>query len=138
MNKTLMIIKPDAVQNGHIGNILKRVEQEDFQILGLRLLQLTTRQAEQFYDVHKERPFFPSLVSFMTSGPVVVGALFAPNAVKKWRTMIGATDPKEAAENTIRKLYAQNKECNAVHGSDSDENARQEIAFFFPIGELLE
>ena len=126
-----MIIKPDAVKNGHVGSILQRIEQESFKILGLRSLFLTREQAEEFYTIHKERPFFASLVGFMTSGMVIAGALAAPEAVKKWRNLIGATDPLEAAENTIRKLYAQNKEWNAVHGSDSDENAKQEIAFFF-------
>ncbi len=131
MNQTLAIIKPDAVKAGYIGKILARVEEEGFQIVGLRMLEFSSLQAQEFYAVHKERPFYNSLVDFMVSGPVVVAALKATGAVKKWRDLIGATDPSQAEENTIRKLYAQSKECNAVHGSDSDENASQEINFFF-------
>ena len=127
-----MIIKPDAVQEGYLGKILSRVEEEGFRIRALRLEQLDKEQAQAFYAEHKERPFYESLVSFMLSGPLVLGALSAPGAIKKWRELIGATDPTEAAENTIRKLYAQNKEKNAVHGSDSQESAKREIAFFFP------
>ena len=127
-----MIIKPDAVQQGCIGKIIARIEQEGFQIQALRLEQLSKEQTQDFYAEHKERPFYDSLVSFMTSGPVVLGVLSCPEeAVKKWRALIGATDPAEAAENTIRKLYAKSKESNAVHGSDSEESAKREIAFFF-------
>ena len=132
-----MIIKPDAVQQGYTGKILARAEEEGFQIKALRLEHLSKEQAQDFYAEHKEGPFYASLVSFMTSGPVVLGVLFVPkeeeqeDAVKKWRSLIGATDPAEAAENTIRKLYAKSKESNAVHGSDSEESAKREIAFFF-------
>ncbi|MCB1316425.1 MAG: nucleoside-diphosphate kinase [Leptospiraceae bacterium] len=137
MDRTFIIIKPDAVRNKHAGKIIDRIEQEGFQILGLRLTQLSDSQAREFYAVHKERPFYDSLCNFMTSGPVYVAALAAAGAVDKWRKLIGATDPAEAADNTIRKLYAESKEANAVHGSDSNENAAQEIAFFFKPDDLI-
>ncbi|MCB1307595.1 MAG: nucleoside-diphosphate kinase [Leptospiraceae bacterium] len=137
MDRTFIIIKPDAVRNKHAGKIIDRIEQEGFQILGLRLTQLSDSQAREFYAVHKERPFYDSLCNFMTSGPVYVAALAADGAVDKWRKLIGATDPAEAADNTIRKLYAESKEANAVHGSDSNENAAQEIAFFFKPDDLI-
>jgi nucleoside-diphosphate kinase len=134
MEKTLMIIKPDAVKARHIGDILARVEQENFNISGLRFLELSRAQAESFYDIHKERPFFKDLVAYMTSGPVVVGRLEREHAVEKWREVIGATDPQKAAEGTIRKLYGTNIENNAVHGSDSPENGIRETDFFFQAG----
>lgn len=137
MEKTLIILKPDAVKNKHIGHILTRIEEEGFKILGMKLLQLSQSDAQKFYEVHKERPFYDDLCSYMISGPVVVAALQAEGAVKKWRDLIGATDPKEAAANTIRALYAESKEANAVHGSDSPENAENEVAFFFKKEELL-
>jgi nucleoside-diphosphate kinase len=137
MEKTLIIIKPDAVRNRHVGNIIARIEKENFKILGMRLLNLSKADAEKFYEVHKARPFYGDLCSFMSSGPVVVAALEAPGAVLKWRDLIGATDPAQAAPNTIRKLYAESKEANAVHGSDSVENAKAEIAFFFRESELV-
>lgn len=137
MEKTLIILKPDAVKNRHIGHILARIEKEGFQILGMRLLKLSLEDAKSFYKVHKERPFYADLCSYMSSGPIVAAALKAPGAVKKWRDLIGATDPAEAAEGTIRKLYAESKEANAVHGSDSDENAAEEIGFFFKGNELV-
>lgn len=137
MEKTLIIIKPDAVKNKHIGHILSRIESEGFQILGMKYKQLSRAEAEGFYAEHKERPFFGSLCDFMTSGPVVVAALQAADAVAKWRTLIGATDPAQAAENTIRKLYAESKEANAVHGSDSAESAAREIKFHFTDAELV-
>lgn len=136
MEKTLIILKPDAVKNKHIGDILARIEKEGFQIIGMKLLHLSTEQAQKFYEVHKERPFYSDLCNYMTSGPVVVAALKADGAVQKWRDLIGATDPKEAAPNTIRALYAESKEANAVHGSDSAENAANEVAFFFNDNEL--
>ncbi len=138
MDKTFIIIKPDAVKNHHTGKIIDRIESEGFKILGMRLLRLSQSDAEKFYAVHKERPFYSDLCKFMTSGPVVVAALQAPGAVQKWRDLIGATDPAQAAPNTIRKLYAESKEANAVHGSDSDENAKVEIAFFFKDSDLLQ
>ena len=131
MDRTFIIIKPDAVRNQHTGNIINRIEKEGFRILALRLIRLSQKQAKDFYAVHKDRSFYQDLISFMISGPVVVAVLESENAVNKWRELIGATDPTEAKENTIRKLYAESKEANAVHGSDSNENAKQEIAFFF-------
>ena len=131
------MIKPDAVRNRHSGNILARIEKEGFRILGLRLLRLSLDDAKKFYEVHKERPFYNDLCKFMSSGPIVAAALEREDAVAKWRELIGATDPAQAAEGTIRKLYAESKEANAVHGSDSADNAKAEIAFFFPEGQLV-
>ena len=128
---TLMMIKPDAVENGHIGNILEKVTTSGFRIKALKLTQLTRSDAEAFYDVHKERPFFGELVSFMTRGPIVAAILEKENAVSDFRTLIGATNPAEAAAGTIRKLYATSMGENAVHGSDSNENADLEAAFHF-------
>ncbi len=127
-----MIIKPDAVQNSQTGKILARIEEEAFRILALAMRSLKREEAEKFYAAHKERPFFDSLLTFMISGPIVAGVLQAPEAVQKWRRLIGDTDPDKAEANTIRRLYAQSKEKNAVHGSDSPENAKVEIQFFFP------
>ena len=131
MNQTLAIVKPDAVAAGKAGKVLAHLESAGFKIKAMRLTQLTDAQAREFYEVHKERPFYGSLVSFMTSGPAIPVVLEAPNAVAKLREVIGATDPAEAAEGTIRKLYAESKERNAIHASDSDENAAREIGFFF-------
>lgn len=129
---TLAIIKPDAVQAGNAGKVLAHLEGEGFKLRGARLVHLDTTKAEAFYAVHKERPFFRSLVAFMTSGPALAIALERDNAVGHLRDVIGATDPAEARPGTIRKLYAQSKERNAIHASDSPENARKEVAFFFP------
>ena len=126
-----MIIKPDAVKAHHIGDIVARVEREGFRITGLRLLELSKAQAESFYEIHKERPFFNDLVAYMTSGPVVVGRLERDGAVEKWREVLGATNPENAADGTIRKLYGTNIENNAAHGSDSAENGMLETDFFF-------
>ncbi len=131
MERTLMIIKPDAVAAKHIGEIVARVEKEGFHVSGLRYVQLTQEQAGEFYAVHKERPFYGDLVKYMTSGPVVVGRLERENAVEHWRAVIGATDPIKAAPGTIRKLYGTGIEANAVHGSDSPENGARETDFFF-------
>lgn len=131
MERTLMIIKPDAVAAKHIGEIVARVEKEGFAISGLRFLHLSKQQAEEFYAIHKERPFYGDLVRYMTSGPVVVGRLERDGAVDHWRTVIGATDPLKSAPGTIRKLYGTNIEANAVHGSDSPENGIRETDFFF-------
>lgn len=131
MERTLMIIKPDAVKARHIGEIIARVEREGFAIKGLRYLNLTTQQAESFYDIHTEKPFFRDLVNYMTSGPVVVGWLEHDGAIDKWRGVIGATDPKKAADGTIRALFGTSIENNAVHGSDSPENGIRETKFFF-------
>tara|TARA_Y100001936_G_scaffold212177_1_gene220122 strand:- start:218 stop:640 length:423 start_codon:yes stop_codon:yes gene_type:complete len=135
--KTFAIIKPDAVKNGYTGKIYDRILQAGFNILSAKLLKMTNEQAEGFYNVHRERPFFNDLVEFMTSGPCMVLALEKSNAVESWRKTIGATNPDEAKENTIRKDFASNVQENAVHGSDSDENAEKEIAFFFTDAELL-
>jgi nucleoside-diphosphate kinase len=131
MERTLMIIKPDAVKAHYIGDIIARVEKEGFNITGLRFLLLTTAQAESFYDIHTEKPFFRDLVKYMTSGPVVVGRLERANAVEKWREVIGSTNPKNAAPGTIRALFGTSIENNAVHGSDSAENGLRETGFFF-------
>ncbi|MEK6597335.1 MAG: nucleoside-diphosphate kinase [Gemmatimonadota bacterium] len=132
---TLGIVKPDAVQNGRMGLILAHLEQAGFRVRAARLVQLSRTEAEAFYAVHRERQFYPELVSFMTSGPCLPMALEGPDAVTSFRAAIGATDPAEAAPGTIRKLYAESKGRNAVHGSDSDENAAREIGFFWPESE---
>jgi len=137
IQRTLCIIKPDAVESRKTGEILQRILDEGFRVLALRQLVLSTAQAEGFYAVHRERPFFRDLVTFMTRGPVVVVALEAENAVQRWRDVIGATDPAKAAEGTIRKRYGKSLGENAVHGSDSEENGRIECAYFFPGMELL-
>ncbi len=131
MQRTFSIIKPDAVQNGLAGKVLSSLEEAGFKIAGLRFVHLSQQEAETFYGVHKERPFFGGLVKFMTSGPVVVMALEREDAVVKLREIMGATNPADAAEGTIRKLYAESIERNAIHGSDSPENAAIELAFFF-------
>ena len=130
-------MKPDCVRKGLQGEVLSRIQKAGFKVLGLKQVRLTKEEAGAFYAVHKERPFYPSLVEFMTSGPVVPVALEKSNAVVDYRALIGATDPKEAAEGTIRKLYADNKGENIVHGSDSAENGRIEVAFFFAESELV-
>ena len=130
-NQTLGIVKPDGVANGNLGKILAHLEAEGYRIRAGRLLRLTRAQAEAFYEVHRGRPFYEELVAFMSSGPCFPMALERPGAVAAFRASIGATDPAEAAPGTIRKLYAESKGRNAVHGSDSDENAAREIGFFF-------
>jgi nucleoside-diphosphate kinase len=134
--QTLAIIKPDAIASGKAGLILAHLQQAGFTLHAARLVRLTLPEAEAFYAVHQGRPFFPELVTFMTSGPCLPMALRRQDAVAHLRTVIGATDPAEAAPGTIRKLYAESKSRNAIHASDSDENAAREIAFFFPEGEL--
>lgn len=136
-NRTFAIIKPDAVKNGNTGKIYDKIIQSGFEIISAKLLKMDIRQAEGFYSVHKERPFFNDLTEFMTSGPCMVLALKKEDAVKSWRNTIGATNPDEAADGTIRKEFATSVQENAVHGSDSDENAEKEIAFFFTDSELL-
>jgi nucleoside-diphosphate kinase len=133
---TLAIIKPDAIQAGNAGKVLAHLEAQGFKVRAARLVRLSQTQAEAFYAVHSGRPFFRSLVTFMTSGPALPLALERDNAVAYLREVIGATDPAEAKPGTIRKLYAQSKERNAIHASDSPENAAREVAFFFPEGEL--
>lgn len=136
MQKTFAIIKPDAVAAGNAGNILALIEKNGFKVLALRMQQLSRAEAEGFYAVHKERPFFGELVEFMTEAPVVLLALEREDAVAKWREVMGATDPAKAAEGTIRKLYGTNVGRNASHGSDSSENAAIELAWFFRASEL--
>ena len=130
-NITFTIIKPFAVSNGHIGPILNKIHERGFTISAMRMLWLTRGEAERFYEVHKERPFYNDLVEFMTSGNIVVAILKKENAVEDYRKLIGATDPAKAEEGTIRKEFAQSMRANAVHGSDSDENANIEASFFF-------
>ena len=136
-DKTFAIIKPDAVNKGYTGKIYDRILKANFNIIGAKLLQMTPEKAKEFYSLHKDKPFFNDLINFMTSGPSMVLALQKENAVQSWRDTIGATNPEEAAEYTIRKDFATNVQENAVHGSDSDENAQKEIAFFFIDSELL-
>jgi len=133
---TLAIIKPDAVQAANAGNVLAHLERDGFRIRAGRLVRLSQPQAEAFYAVHRERPFFRLLVTFMTSGPCLPLALERDDAVARLREVIGATDPAEAKAGTIRKLYAQSMERNAIHASDSPENAVREVAFFFPGSEI--
>ncbi|HEX5316981.1 MAG TPA: nucleoside-diphosphate kinase [Candidatus Kapabacteria bacterium] len=138
MEKTLCILKPDAVSAGNIGNIIAHIQKEGFRILGMKMVALSQKAASKFYEVHKGRPFYDGLVDFMSSAPCVPIALEKENAIAEWRRVIGSTDPAEAAPGTIRKLYAKNKGENAVHGSDSVENGLREIAFFFTEGELAD
>ncbi|MCK5136963.1 MAG: nucleoside-diphosphate kinase [Bacteroidales bacterium] len=134
-NITFTIIKPHAVRNGHIGPILNKISESGFKITALKMLYLTRGEAQHFYKVHRDRPFYSDLVEFMISGPIVVGILEKENAVEDYRQLIGATDPEKAAEGTLRKLFAESMRANAVHGSDSDENADMEATFFFPYSE---
>jgi nucleoside-diphosphate kinase len=134
---TFSIIKPDAVAAGHAGAILAAVEQAGFKVLAMRMTRLTQAQAQGFYAVHREKPFFAGLVKFMTEGPLIVLALERENAIAKWRETMGATNPANAAEGTIRKRFAANVERNCVHGSDAPETAETELRFFFSTSELL-
>ncbi len=137
MERTLMLIKPDAVRKNLIGKILARVEEEGFRIIALKFLKLQKEEAEAFYSIHRGKPFFDDLVKFMISGKIVAVCMERENAISYWREVMGATDPQEAKEGTIRKLYGSSKQENAVHGSDSPENAQKEIAFFFSEKDLL-
>jgi nucleoside-diphosphate kinase len=132
MELTFAIIKPDAAAARHSGKIIQRIEEAGFQIRAMRLLRLSQREAEGFYAVHKERPFFASLTKFMSSGPVIVMALEAPDAIKKWRALMGATDPAKADAGTLRKEFGSSIENNATHGSDAPETAAYELGYFFP------
>ena len=132
IEKTFSILKPDALQSGVVGKILSVFEQAGLKPVAMKMLQLTQQEAEGFYAVHRERPFFKDLVKYMTSGPVIVQVLEGENAVARNREVMGATNPANAAEGTIRKLFAKSIEANSVHGSDSAENAKSEIAYFFP------
>ena len=137
LNRTFTMIKPDAVKNGYIGAILNKITASDFKIVSLKMTQLSKRDAEIFYTIHKDRPFFNDLIAFMSSGPIVAAVLEKENAVDDFRTLLGATNPEEAAEGTIRKLFANSVGENAVHGSDSDENSLIEIQFHFSQSEIF-
>ena len=130
-NRTFTMIKPDAVANGHIGAIIDKITKSGFKVIALKYTSLSPEKAGQFYAVHKERPFYKDLVNFMSSGPIVAAILEKDNAIEDFRKLIGATDPSKAEEGTIRNLFAKSIEANAVHGSDSDENADIEGNFFF-------
>ena len=135
--RTLTIVKPDAVENRHVGHIVARLEEEGFAILAARKTLLSKKQAQAFYAVHRKRPFYRSLVAYMSSGPVYVLALERDNAVAHLRSVMGDTDAKKAKRGTIRKLYGESIERNAIHGSDSTANAAIELAFFFPSADLV-
>jgi nucleoside-diphosphate kinase len=137
LERTFSIIKPDAVAAGQAGEILAMITQAGFKVLALRMTSLTTKQAEGFYAVHRERPFFGGLVKFMTEGPIVVMALEREDAIKKLRDVMGATNPANAAEGTVRKRFATNIERNCIHGSDAPETAETELRFFFTTADLL-
>ena len=130
-NKTLAMIKPGAVKNKHIGEIIAKIEEAGFTLAAIKTLQMRREDAAEFYAVHKDRPFFEELIEFMSSGPIIAMVLLKENAVADFRELIGATDPAEAAEGTIRRMFATSKSHNAIHGSDSDENAERESAFYF-------
>lgn len=136
-NRTFTMLKPDAIENGHMGKILDMIIGAGFKIKAMKYTRLTEEQAKKFYEVHAERPFYGELVEYMTSGPIVAAILEKDNAVADFRALIGATDPAEAAEGTIRKSYAESKGRNAVHGSDSDENAEIEGKFHFNDNEIF-
>ncbi|WP_341907819.1 nucleoside-diphosphate kinase [Fluviicola taffensis] len=136
-NRTFTMLKPDAIENGHMGKIIDMIIQAGFSIKAMKFTRLTEEQAKKFYEVHAERPFYGELVEYMTSGPIVAAILEKDNAVADFRALIGATDPAEAAEGTIRKYYAESKGRNAVHGSDSDENAAIEGKFHFADSEVF-
>ncbi len=137
MERTLGIIKPDAVSKGYAGKILAIIEEKGFKIVGLKKIRLTKEKAEGFYYVHKDKPFFGSLTDFMSEGPIIVMVLEKENAIAEWRKLMGATNPENAEEGTLRKMFAENIERNAVHGSDSPESAKYEISYFFNALELV-
>ena len=137
-NRTLAIIKPDVVNDNYIGEIISLICKAGFKVKALKMVKLSEDAAKAFYEIHKEKPFYNDLVKYMTSGPCVPIALEKENAVEDYRKLIGSTDPAQAEQDTVRKLYARSKQLNAVHGSDSDENAAKEIAFFFGSKELIE
>lgn len=136
-NRTFTMLKPDSIEKGNIGPILEKITASGFRIVAMKLTQLTIPDAQAFYAVHKDRPFFEDLVHYMTSGPIVAAILEKDNAVEDFRTLIGATNPADAAEGTIRKMFAESISQNAVHGSDSDENASIESAFHFSAREMF-
>jgi len=137
-NRTFTMIKPDAVESGNIGNIIQMITDAGFELKAMKYTRLSEDQAKKFYEVHKERPFYQELVDYMISGPIVAAILEKDNAVADFRALIGATDPSEAEEGTIRKKYAESKAKNAVHGSDSDENAKIEGDFHFNANEIID
>ncbi len=137
MERTFAIIKPDAVRSGHAGRILTRIEAAGFNIRALRMIRMSKREAEGFYDVHRERPFFGGLTDFMSSGPCLVMCLEAPDAIRKWRALMGATDPAKADPGTLRKEFGASIDNNATHGSDAPETAAFELSYFFRGMELL-
>jgi nucleoside-diphosphate kinase len=137
LERTLAIIKPDAIERGQAGEILSIIERNGFRILGMKMLRLSRDAAEGFYGVHRGKPFYPPLIDFMTSGPIVVLALERENAIETWRELMGATEPAEAAEGTIRRRFGTTVRCNCTHGSDAPATACAEIAFFFDDAELL-
>ena len=137
LERTFAMIKPDGVETGHVGDILNIIGDNGFRVAGMKRIRLSRLEAEAFYAVHRERPFFPGLINFMTEGPVVVLVLEREDAIARWREVMGATNPANAAESTIRKRFAENIERNCVHGSDAPETAAQEIPFFFSTAELL-
>lgn len=137
MERTLAIMKPDTVQKKNVGKVVDKILENGFNILGLKMIRLSEAQAKAFYDVHEGKPFYDELVDFMTEGPVVVACLEKEDAITAWRELMGATNPAEAAEGTLRKLYAENVGRNAVHGSDAPETARRETSFFFSETELI-
>ena len=137
MDRTFSIIKPDATKRNITGNINKLIEENDLRIIAQKRIKLSKNQAEDFYSIHKDKPFFNDLIDYMTSGPVIVQVLLGTNAVEKYRSIMGATNPENANEGTIRKMFALNVQENSVHGSDSDENAKIEIDFFFENNEIV-
>lgn len=137
-NRTLAILKPDCVEKNLIGKVITHIQEAGFKVIGMKMVRLTKDSAGGFYEIHKERPFYNDLLTYMTSGPCVPIALEKENAVEDFRKLIGATDPSKAQDGSIRKMYADNIERNIVHGSDSDENAAKEISHFFTRKELLE
>lgn len=137
MERTLAIMKPDCIQKKLAGKVIDKILDKEFNILGLKMIRLSSSQAAAFYDVHQGKPFYDELVEFMTEGPVIVAALEKANAIQDWRALMGATNPEEAGEGTIRKLYAENVGRNIVHGSDAADTAKREIGFFFSEAELV-
>lgn len=137
-NRTFTMLKPDSIEKGNIGSILEKITASGFRVVAMKLTQLTVHDAEKFYDIHKDRPFFADLVGYMTRGPIVAAVLEKDNAVDDFRTLIGSTNPAEAAEGTIRNMFADSISENAIHGSDSNENAAIESAFHFSAREIFQ
>jgi len=136
-NKTLAILKPDCLERNLVGKAIDFILNKGFKIQAMKMLHLSQTEAERFYAIHKSKPFYGELIKYMSSGPCIPMVLQKENAVESFREVIGTTDPSKAAENTLRRLYAKNTQCNTVHGSDSEENAQKEIAFFFSLTEII-